>query len=243
VDTTGPMARRVADLCVAFDVLRGPSDRDPRYRAADLPDRVDPTRFALHVPDGTHPDVASALERSAAVLQNAGWTRDDSPPPDFGRVLEAWLALIGHDIVESMPILQAVCGEQALQFLELMLGALPHIDLDAFESLMHEGRDAFIAEWAAFQASTPLVVAPVMTQPTYAPGADLVDPLGVTASLACVPPINLLGLPAAVVPVGRTGKRPVGAQLIGPAWREDVCLAAAAAIEAANGPVVPIDPR
>ena len=117
------------------------------------------------------------------------------------------------------------------------------VDDATFDSLLTGGRDALIAEWAAFQTTTPLVVAPVMTQPTYAPGADLVDPLGVTASLACVPPINLLGLPAAVVPVGRSGRRPIGAQLIGPAWREDVCLAAAEVLEAAGAPVTPIDPR
>ena len=243
VDTTGPLARRVADLRVAFDVLRGPSGRDARYRAVELPDRVEPSVFAAVVPDGTHPDVADALERAAGALQDAGWTRGAAPTPDFGAALEMWLALIGHDIVESMPVLRQVCGEQALAFLDLMLGALPTIDDTAFDSLLAGGRNALIAEWAAFQVATPLILAPVLTQPTYAPGADLVDPLAVTASLACVPPVNLLGLPAAVVPVGRSGKRPIGAQLIGPAWREDVCLAAAEVLEAAGAPVTPIDPR
>jgi len=243
MDTTGPMARRVADLRTAFDLLRGPSDRDARYRAADLPERVEPTRFAVVVPDGTHPDVARALERAAGALEDAGWTRGDATTPDFGAALEMWLVLIGHDIAEVMPLLREVCGEQALAFLDLMLGALPNIDDATFDSLITGGRDALIAEWAAFQATTPLVVAPVMTQPTYSPGADLVDPLAVTASLACVPPLNLLGLPAAVVPVGRSGNRPIGAQLIGPAWREDVCLAAAEVLEAAGAPVTPIDPR
>ena len=243
VDTTGPMARRVADLRVAFDLLRRPSERDARYRAADLPDRVDPSKFAVVVPDGTHPDVAAALERAAGALEEAGWTRGDTAPPDLGAALDMWLALIGHDIIESMPVLRQICGEQGLAFLDLMVSALPTIDDETFDAQLNGGRDALIAEWAAFQSSTPLVVAPVMTQPTYAPGADLVDPLSVLASLACVPPLNLLGLPAAVVPVGRSGNRPIGAQLIGPAQREDVCLSAAEVLEAAGSPVVPIDPR
>jgi amidase len=237
------MARRVADLRIAFDVLRRPSDRDPRYRAAELPERVDPSTFSVVVPDGTHPDVADALERAAGALQDAGWTRGNASPPDLGAALGMWLGLIGHDIVESMPILREICGEQALAFLDLMLQALPTLDDETFAAQLRSGRDALVAEWAAFQATTPLVLAPVMAQPTYAPGADLVDPLAVTSSLACVPPLNLLGLPAAVVPVGRSGTRPIGAQLVGPAFREDVCLAAAEVLEAAGAAVTPVDPR
>ena len=52
---------------------------------------------------------------------------------------------------------------------------LRSIDDATFDSLLAGGRDALIAEWTAFQASTPLILAPVMTQPTYSPGADLVD--------------------------------------------------------------------
>jgi amidase len=83
----------------------------------------------------------------------------------------------------------------------------------------------------------------VLTQPTFTAGADLVDPMAVTQSVACIPPVNLLGLPAAVVPAGQAAGLPVGVQLIGPAWREDVCLAAAGTIETARGAMLPIDPR
>jgi amidase len=47
--------------------------------------------------------------------------------------------------------------------------------------------------------------------------------------------INVLGLPAAVVPTGLVAGTPVGVQLIASRYREDVCLDAAAAIEARVG--------
>lgn len=244
MDSTGPIARSVADLRVAFDVLRQPSDRDPRYRAVGLGDEsVLSTRFSIVVPDGTHPEIAAAVLSAARALEGAGWTQSDEVPPDLGEAFEAWLAVIGHDVVESLPVLGQVCGEQALRFLEIMTAVIPTIDDAAFDELIGPRRSALVERWARFQDTVPLVVTPVLTQPTFAPGLDLVDPMAVTRSVACIPPVNYLGLPAAAVPIGTVDGIPVGAQLIGPAWREDVCLAAAEAIEQAIGKVRPIDPR
>jgi amidase len=243
MDTTGPIARSVADLRLALTVLSQPSERDPRYRQIDGPDRGYPTRFAVVIPEGTHPDVHAAVSSSATALEEAGWTRDDAAPPDLGAAFDTWLAVIGHDVAASLPALQDVCGDRALQFLDLMLTVIPDVDDAAFDALLGERRSRLIDEWAAFNTTVPLVVTPVLTQPTFAAGADLIDPLAVTQSVACMPPVNLLGLPAAVVPSGEAAGLPAGVQLIGPVWREDVCLAAAGAIEAALGVTVPIDPR
>jgi amidase len=43
--------------------------------------------------------------------------------------------------------------------------------------------------------------------------------------------INLLGLPAAIAPIGMHGTSPFSVQLIGRRYREDLCLDAAQAIE------------
>ena len=47
--------------------------------------------------------------------------------------------------------------------------------------------------------------------------------------------VNLLGLPAAAVPTGLHAGVPIGVQIIGPRFREDLCLDAAQAIENAVG--------
>jgi len=47
--------------------------------------------------------------------------------------------------------------------------------------------------------------------------------------------INVPGLPTAVVPSGLAGNNPVGVQIIGSRYWEDVCLDAASAIEARVG--------
>ena len=51
------------------------------------------------------------------------------------------------------------------------------------------------------------------------------------------------GLPATAIPAGQSPEGlPVGVQLIGPRYREDLCLFAGEAIEAAGTPASPVDP-
>jgi amidase len=56
--------------------------------------------------------------------------------------------------------------------------------------------------------------------------------------------VNLLGLPAVAVPAGCDGGLPQAVQIIGPRFREDLCLDAAEVIEERTGAgQTPIDPR
>jgi amidase len=54
--------------------------------------------------------------------------------------------------------------------------------------------------------------------------------------------VNALGLPAVALPVGIGDGLPQAVQVIGPRYREDLCLDAAAAIEDRLGIITPIDP-
>jgi Asp-tRNA(Asn)/Glu-tRNA(Gln) amidotransferase A subunit family amidase len=55
--------------------------------------------------------------------------------------------------------------------------------------------------------------------------------------------VNALGLPAVALPVGIRDGLPQAVQVIGPRYREDLCLDAAAALENRVGIFTPIDPR
>jgi amidase len=55
--------------------------------------------------------------------------------------------------------------------------------------------------------------------------------------------VNTLGLPAVAVPVGVRDGLPQAVQVIGPRFREDLCLDAAQAIEDRVGTFTPIDHR
>jgi Asp-tRNA(Asn)/Glu-tRNA(Gln) amidotransferase A subunit family amidase len=100
-------------------------------------------------------------------------------------------------------------------------------------------RAAILRRWLAFLEDFPVILAPVTVRPTPAFDADLKGDAAVREifwnDLRFVGAISVLGLPVAVTPAGLVDGHPIGVQLIGSRYREDVCLDAAAAIEAKVG--------
>ena len=101
-------------------------------------------------------------------------------------------------------------------------------------------------DWASFHRQYPLVLGPVATEPPFKAGMDVAgieEVRNIVKSMTLVLAVNLLGLPSAVIPVGIQNGMPQEVQLIGPRFREDLCLDAAEAVEEVLGTVTPIDPR
>jgi amidase len=100
-------------------------------------------------------------------------------------------------------------------------------------------RSRVLRNWLAFLETYPVIRTPLSVKPTPAARADLGGDACVRLlfwnGLRFMSSIDVLGLPAAVVPVGLVGGNPIGVQLIGSRYREDLCLDAAAAIEAKVG--------
>ena len=106
-------------------------------------------------------------------------------------------------------------------------------------------RQSLLRAWGEFQETHPLIVAPICTDIPFEAGTDLDD--GQVAetihSMRMAIAVNALGLPAVAVPVGIGSGLPQAVQVIGPRYREDLCLDAAAAMEDRVGILTPIDPR
>ena len=91
----------------------------------------------------------------------------------------------------------------------------------------------------------PVILSPVWTQPAFRHGWDAESGRNAVAAVELLRPVmpaNLLGLPAAATPGGLVDGMPVGVQCMAAPFRDDRALDAAAAIQAAVGPVVPVDP-
>ena len=246
----GPLSRCVTDLRAAFEVIAGPSPRDPWTVPAPLrgPAPDTPIRVALVLDPagaGVAPQVRAGVRKAARALDAAGYVIDEVEPPG---ILEAAMTALG---MLNTPDIRAV--------LELRTPGLPP-DTQRFLSAFYEAagdpdpvavlrsfatRLSLLRSWAEFQQTHPLIVAPICTDIPFEVGTDLDDGRvadtlhGMRMAIA----VNALGLPAVAVPVGVADGLPQVVQVIGRRYREDLCLDAAAAVESGVGVFTPIDPR
>jgi amidase len=248
--TEGPLARRVADLRAALAVLAGPSWRDPWSVPAPLhgPAPAGPVRVAL-VTDpggqGTAMQVQDGVRKAAAALQSAGYAVDELQPPSILTAARTGLDMLNTpEIRAAWQLISSAAPADTRRFVSAFYQAIGDLDpVTAMQSFVT--RQALLREWGQFQQQHPLIVAPVYIDVPFKVGTDLDEGRvaetirGMRMAIA----VNALGLPAVAVPAGIADGLPQAVQIIGPRYREDLCLDAASAVEDAIGAITPIDPR
>ncbi|MGP4014842.1 amidase [Saccharopolyspora sp. 5N708] len=242
----GPLARSVADLRAAFEVLAGTDPRDPRAVPAPLdgPDLPRPLRVAV-VADpggfGVHPLVRDAVEKAAGVLSDAGYATEVADVPRMADGIAAYLKMISSEFALVWPRIRPLLTEDSARHMELNIQQQPPLGLGDYLQATAD-RHAIIRDWLHFLADYPLVLGPVTTEPPGDAPAELDAEqnarMAVAVRLCSV--TTFAGLPAVAVPTGTHDGIPQGVQLISRPFREDLCLAAAAEIEAEVGVLTPV---
>jgi amidase len=247
----GPLARRVADVRVGLAAMASRDPRDPWWAGVPLdgPPLARPIRVALTVDpsrQGTHRAVAGAVRAAGLALAEAGYAVDEIDPPSVDGVAATWATLVFNEIRHmTLPYIEKHGGEELNRCTELILAGIADVDLEGYMRALAE-RTRHIREWMVFMERYALVVGPVSAEPPFEVGFDVKDAettARVVRAQRLLVAVNLLGFPAVAVPCGQSDGVPLGVQVIGGRYREDLCLDAAEVIEARHGLPTPIDPR
>ena len=256
----GPIARAVSDLMPALEVMAGPDGVDPHTESWALGEVAaveagELSVFTLEDFGGftLDPEVVSARDRAVAALVARGARHRSLSIEGVRRAVGVWALAMETAAMETD--FAEILGEGepisiAAEFLRLLVGrarfTLPALGLALLERLVQhlprrlvEGVPP-LADVAA-ELSSHLRGRGVIVHPTY----TRPPPRHRWAMLAPLHPVmtalfNVLEMPGTQVPVGfATTGLPLGVQLIADRGNDHVSIAAAAAVEADVGRLMP----
>jgi amidase len=247
--TTGPMARTVGDVALAYRLVVGTHVRDPFCAPVAPPTEIHrPCKVALvpEPPGGpTNEAIARSVRWAGDALRDLGYDVFEVEPPDIVRVRTIWSRLLMADIAHSLEDLKAIGSPDAVWILEEAILEYGAPDLAEVVEL-HQQRHALAVAWSEFFETFPILVGPVWTEPPFAHDFDIESRASqsvVNMLSRFVAPMNVLGLPAVSVPVGLNEGLPLGVQVVANRYFDERALHAALDLESQVEPLTPIDPR
>ena len=245
IGVVGPMARTVADLKMFFEVMQGPDDGDtcaaPVWLHWPSAVEVRNLRIGYFEDDGrtpVTPETRAAVRTAAEALRQAGFQVEPFRPDGLEEARVLWKKFFvkaGGMLIRPMFNTREQDASPILrQFLDWS-AAEPELTA---ESLLDAWirRDALRADFLNQMRTYPVLLCPAAAIPAFRHGerswkidgkiVEYFDAWSYTEWF------NLLGNPAAVVPVGRSPEGlPIGVQIVGRPWEEEHVLAIAAALE------------
>jgi Asp-tRNA(Asn)/Glu-tRNA(Gln) amidotransferase A subunit family amidase len=245
IGVVGPMARTVADLKLLFEVMQGPDDGDSCAAPVSLEwpsdDEVKHLRVGYFEDDGrtpVTPEIRLAVRTAAEALSRAGFRVEPFRPEGLEEARELWkkfFVKVGGMLIG--PIFHGREHDQSptlRQFLEWS-AAEPQLTGDSLLDAWIR-RDALHASFLRQMREYPILLCPAAAIPAFRHGERSWQIEGKTVNYldawSYTEWFNLLGNPAAVVPVSHTSEGlPIGVQIVGRPWQEEQVLSVAAVVE------------
>ena len=243
------MARTVADLKLLFEAIAGPDDGDPSSAPVSLREigekELRASGIGFFEDDARTPVTAEtrlAVSEAANLLSQSGLRVEQFRPDRLEEARQLWWKFFG--IAGGMilgPMLQGHESELSpiLREFSSWTAAEP----------AHSG-ETLLATWLARDdvrervllqmRKYPVLLCPTASIPAFRHGEREWQVEGKTVKYldawSYCEWFNLLGFPAMVVPMGRSPEGlPIGVQIVGRPWEEELVLAVASVLEEARG--------
>jgi Asp-tRNA(Asn)/Glu-tRNA(Gln) amidotransferase A subunit family amidase len=242
------MARTVADVRVLFEVMAGPDAGDAL--SAPVPVRVVTEKDVRGLRVGilesdalgtVTPETAAAVERAAKILSEQGFFIEKKRLSGLERAIEVWWYFFGPVIADSIrkgaAEQEAELSPMLREYIELAT-AETALNYDGFLNACAE-RDKLRWDIVRQMEDVRILLSPVSAGPAFRHGEgnwrsgakeNYRDTMRHSQWL------NLAGLPGVAVPVGVSSEGlPIGVQVIGRPYEEEIILVVAEAIERGRG--------
>jgi Asp-tRNA(Asn)/Glu-tRNA(Gln) amidotransferase A subunit family amidase len=239
----GPMARSANDLKLLLRVMSGADIGDPMAAPYELSDPIEAELKKIKIgwleDDGLHPvtpETRQAVQAAARVLAGQGFAVESFRPDGLERARELWYVIFCRfSGLAFGPMLAGHEGDLAFLMRDLLRLQSRERPLTAEEILFTQfERDTLREQFVRQMNEYPILLMPVSTGPAFRHGqmgwTHDERPQTFVETMVYSQWFNLLGLPAAVVPVGQSPQGlPVGVQIVGRPYSDySVCTIAEA---------------
>ena len=249
IGVVGPMARTVADLQTLFEVMAGWDDGDPCTAPVAVralhESKVRAVPIGFFEDDGRTPvteETREAVRLAAFTLMSCGFRVDAFRPEGLEEARQRWWEFFGT--AGGMILESSLRGRESelSPILREFLGWTKAAPAHTGESLLAAwlGRDELREKILLQMRKFPVIVCPVAAIPAFRHGEREWQVEGKTVKYldawSYCEWFNLLGFPAVVVPMGYSAEGlPIGVQVVGRPWEEELVLAVAATLENERG--------
>lgn len=247
IGVVGPMARTIADVRELFEVMAGPDAGDAH--AAPVAPRthgereIRGTRIGMlesSALGSATPETRAAVEHAAKLLSERGFMVEPFELNGLDRALELWWFFFGPVIAHLLKAsLAGHESELSPILLEYLSNATSHdpISLDQFIQYCAE-RDILREKILRQMDKVPILLSPVSSAPAFRHGEGNYKPgTGYRDTMRYSQWLNLTGFPGATVPMALSKEGlPIGVQIIGRPFEEELVLGVAEALEQSRGP-------
>jgi Asp-tRNA(Asn)/Glu-tRNA(Gln) amidotransferase A subunit family amidase len=247
IGVVGPMARTIADVRLLFEVMAGPDAGDALSAPVPLRTYHETELRGMHIGilqsdtlGVATPETRAAVDQAAKSLSEHGFTVEPFRMKGLDRALELWWfffgAVIGSLFQRSIAGREDQISPMFREYLSYANSGSP-ITLEQFINACAE-RDILRAEILRQMHDTPILLSPVSTGPAFRHGeGNYLPGTGYRDTMRFSQWLNLTGFPGASIPVGYSNEGlPIGVQVIGRPFEDELVLAVAEAIEQARGP-------
>jgi aspartyl-tRNA(Asn)/glutamyl-tRNA(Gln) amidotransferase subunit A len=233
LDHVGPMARSAQDAALLLSVMAGHDPADPTTAEVPVPDYA--ARLLLPVRGlraavvrgelwtALPADIARAIEVALDELSRLGVVLEDVELPDWPAAVAASLVLVRCEAAaEYRRALDERAADLIPQVRERLLAGRATPAPDYIDARRAADRLTVALRALLRRVDLLILAGRDQTAPRMDAGGRLLDALSSRNYLA---PLNAAGIPALTVPCGFDAQGlPVGLQLVGRPWEEDVVL-------------------
>jgi len=247
IGVVGPMARTITDVKALFEAMQGPDDGDSCAAPVPLrwpsPENLRELSVGYFEDDGrtpVTPETRAAVQTAAQALRDAGFRVERFRPEGLEEARLLWKKFFVK--VAGMligPEFEGRAGDQSPILREFLAWSAAEPDLTG-KSLLEAwiGRDVLRGRFLAQMREYPILLCPAAAIPAFRHGerswkieGQIVKYLDAWSYTEW---FNLLGNPAAVVPVSQSAEGlPIGVQVVGRPWEDEQALGVAEVLESA----------